>query len=247
MRIITNQKLAKRNRQIANYLFLVTLLVLVASFLLVNYPLISGELPDTIILVGQVLALPLAFIFTLASIRMTNLWARVPRPENAIETGLKGLSKKSVLYNFYHFPARHILICPQGVFVFVTRWHDGKFTVEGERWRSLANPISRFFSSLRMDGIGNPTQDAMRAAQHTANLLAKYKPDVEVTPIIIFVDPRAQVEIKDTPVPVLYADPKRKPNLIDTMREISRSSDKKTALPLSDEQIAQFEAETIRA
>ena len=123
MRIVTNQRLAKRNRQIAFWLMIGTLGVLVGSFLLMMQNPIEGN-PEisALVLLFQVLVLPVAFVLTLVSVRMTNLWARPPRPEDAIEEGLKGLSNKSVLYNYYHFPARHVLICPQGVFAIVTRW-----------------------------------------------------------------------------------------------------------------------------
>ncbi len=75
----------------------------------------------------QTAILPIAFITTIVSVRMTNLWVRQPRPEVVIREGLKGLSNKSVLYSYYHFPARHVLICPQGVFAMVTRFQDGRY------------------------------------------------------------------------------------------------------------------------
>ena len=150
MRIVTNQRLAKRNRQIAFWLMIGTLGVLVGSFLLMMQNPIEGN-PEisALVLLFQVLVLPVAFVLTLVSVRMTNLWARPPRPEDAIEEGLKGLSNKSVLYNYYHFPARHVLICPQGVFAIVTRWHNGSYTVQGERWKTNQGIFSRLGSLIR--------------------------------------------------------------------------------------------------
>ena len=80
MRVINNTKLAKRNRQIASYLFIVTMLVLVGSFFLVNQSLFTGSAETSLILLLQGLSLPVAFILTIISVRMTNLWAREPRP-----------------------------------------------------------------------------------------------------------------------------------------------------------------------
>jgi hypothetical protein len=249
MRIVTNNKLARRNRQFATYLFFATMALLVASFFLINQNLFTEERRDPLLMLAQALALPMAFLLTLISVRMTNLWAREPRPEKAIDEGLKGISKKSVLYNYYHIPARHVLIVPQGVFVIVTRWHPGKFSVEGNRWKTHAGAISKFFSSLRMDGVGNPTLDAKRAAEIIERELEDIAPDLEVQPLIVFIDPKAEFDTEDTAVPVLYADTKQKPNLKDYMRDLNRQAEaegrKRTELPLTQQQIDEFEAKTL--
>lgn len=250
MRIETNTKLAERNRKLANYLFLGTLLVLIAGFFFVNAQVFdpAGEV-DAGILFLQALVLPVAFIMTLISIRMTNLWARPPRPERVLPEALKSLSKKSILYNYYHLPIRHLLICPQGVFVIVTRWHDGRFEVNGDQWRTVANPISRFLSTLRMDGIGNPTEEATRLAEKATALLQPHAPNVEVQPIIVFVHPRVKLTIENPTIPVVYGDAKNKPNLKDLMRDLylkkTGDAQTKAALPLTDEQIASFEKATL--
>ncbi len=252
MRIETNTKLAERNRKLANYLFLGTLFVLIAGFFFVNASAFdpSGDINAGILFL-QALVLPAAFIMTLISIRMTNLWARPPRPEKVLPEALKSLSKKSILYNYYHLPIRHLLICPQGVFVIVTRWHDGHFEVSGDQWRTLANPISRFLSTLRMDGIGNPTEEATRLAQKATELLQTHAPDVTVQPIVVFVHPRVKLTIENPTIPVVYADNKNKPNLKDLMRDLylkkTGDAQTKSALPLTDEQIASFEKATLPA
>jgi hypothetical protein len=247
MRIVTNTPLAERNRKFATYLFIFTFILLIGGFILLNYPVFTGEPPTTLILVLQVVTLPVAFVLTLVSVRMTNLWARPPRPDRSIEEGLKGLSKKSILYNYYHIPARHVLIAPQGVFVITTRWHNGTFSVDDDRWRSHANVISRFFSSIRMDGVGNPIRDANKNAERIQKILQNIQPDVEVKPLIVFIDPSVELEIGETSVPILYSNNKRKPNLRDFMRERNRelSEEQRGQLPLTDKQIATFEEQTM--
>ena len=249
MRIVTNEKLSRRNRQYATYLFFATMALLVASFFLINQNLFLEEGANPLLMLAQALALPVAFVMTLISVRMTNLWARDPRPEKAIDEGLKGLSKKSILYNYYHIPARHVLIAPQGVFAIITRWHPGKFTVEDDRWKTRAGAVSKFFTSLRMDGVGNPTLDAQRAAEYVQKQLEPIAPDIEVQPLIVFVDPKADLEVEGSSVPILYADTKQKPNLKDYMRDINRDAEaagrKRTELPLTQEQIDEFEAKTV--
>jgi len=249
MRIVTNQKLTTRNRQLTNYTFIITLVVLVGGFFLVNQSLFTGEAPEnSLVLILQSLILPAAFVMTLFSVRMTNLWGRRPYPEEAIQEGLKGLSTKSVIYNYHHLPARHVLICPQGIFPIVTRWHDGQFSVEGRKWTTHKSALSRILSAIRMDGIGDPSYDCQRAEEQVRKLLTDIDSDVEVQPLIVFINPKVELlEIKDPEYPVLYADSKKKPNLTDYLRELKRQSDNDTRniMPLTDEQIEAFEEATL--
>lgn len=247
MRIETNTRLVKRNRKVATYLFFATLLVLIGSFVLINVPLFMEEmpLPLSLLVLVQTLSLPLALVMTLLSVRYTNLWARVPRPEKAIPENLKGMSKNSVLYNYFHFPARHVLIAPQGVYAIVTRWHTGKYAVEGEQWRSKQGALSRLLSGLRWDGLGDPTRDAKLAMLYVKKQLEDIAPEVEVKPLIVFVDPKVDVEMDEPAVPVVYADTKRKPSLTGYLQEEKRREQAGNALPLTDAQLKAFEAKTL--
>ncbi|MEL6527748.1 MAG: hypothetical protein AAFQ07_18775, partial [Chloroflexota bacterium] len=146
MRIVTNRKLVNRNRSIATWLFLGTLGLLIGGFVFINYTFFTGEGPADWVFLLQALAIPVAFVLTIFSVRMTNNWAREPHPEKALPDGLKSVSKKSILYNYFHFPARHVLIAPQGVYAIVTRWHDDEFTVDGDEWKTHKGSISRFLS-----------------------------------------------------------------------------------------------------
>ncbi|MDQ7034409.1 MAG: nuclease-related domain-containing protein, partial [Anaerolineae bacterium] len=202
MRVVINSKLAERYRKVATYLFLATLVVLVGGFIFVNYSLFTENIPGSGVILLQLLLIPVAFVLTLISVRLTNSWARRPYPEDVIKEGLKGVSKKSVIYHYYHDPARHVLIAPQGVFAITTRWHNGRFAVKGSEWTTFKNPISRFFSLMRMDRIGNPTEDALKAAQHIQAALQSVGAEVEVHPIILFIDPKVDVEIEDPIVPI---------------------------------------------
>lgn len=254
MRIVTNKKLARRNKKLTNYLFFGTFGALILGFVLINASLLTGAAPDNLTLIAQSAVLPVLLVLTVVSVRMTNMWARVPRPENAIAEGLKGLSNKSILYNYYHFPARHVLICPQGIFAIVTRWHDQEFTFRDGKFYSRRNIISKFFSLIRFDGVGKPLRDAEFARQSVQRAIDEIASDVEVRALIVFVDPSSRVHFESEPeTPVLYADPKTSPNLKEFMRDAKRRmtdvADSKTKnaslMPLTDEQIEAFEEATI--
>ncbi len=227
MRVETNWKLVRRNRRLANYLFFFSMAVLIGGFIIANTQLTNpNAAQDNVSLVLALLlpwiVLPVGLISTLVSVRMTNLWVRKPRPEDVIQEALKGMNKRSVLYNYFHFPARHVLVTPFGVFAMVTRYQEGRFIVEGDRWKTSGGAFRIISRLFRRDDVGRPTEEAQRAAAHVQGMIASAAPDVTVQPLIIFVDPRVQVEIINPTVPVLYADSKCEPNLRDYLRERGR-------------------------
>jgi hypothetical protein len=236
MRIETNVRLARRNRQIAQYLFFASFGLLIVGLLISNVPLATGS-DQLLAILLPAIVLPLAFISTMVSVRMTNLWVRTPRPEDTIREGLKGVSSKSVLYNYCAFPARHILITPTGIYAMITRFQDGRFTVEGDKWTTHRSTISRIFSILRFDSIRNPSVDARAAAAQVQALVDQVTTGVTVQPLVLFVDPRAQVNIINPSVPVLYPDLKREPNLKTYLRDAAKHPQRS----LTTEQIQAFE------
>lgn len=243
MRVETNERLARRNRQIAQYLFFATFGILLLGLIVINQQATTVT-EDNVLLVTllQTATLPVAFITTIISVRMTNLWVRQPRPEVVIREGLKGISNKSVLYNYYHFPARHVLIAPQGVFAIVTRFQEGHFVVEGDKWTARKSAIGRVMGIFRFDNIGNPTNDAVRAAAHVKALLQPIAPDVDVYPVVVFVDPKAEIVAVNSTVPVVYPLGKKSPVLKDLLRDAGK--DKR--MSLTPEQIEAFEAATLK-
>jgi len=221
MRVETNWKLVRRNKRITQYLFYFSFGVLIVGLVLGFRPPDRIDDPDTAAaLLLQTLVLPVAVATSLISVRMTNQWLRQPRPESAIKDALKGINKKSVIYNYYHSPARHVLICPQGVFAMVTRFQDGLFVINGDRWERVGG--MRLLRFLRGDNLGNPADDAKRAAAHVKELLSPIAPDIEVEPLVVFTDPRARLEVTNPSVPALLTNDKQEPNLKDYMRELAQ-------------------------
>jgi hypothetical protein len=244
MRIATNTNLVRRNRKLAQYLFFFSFAILFAGLFVINQQAFNVETNSDLLLSGLLpsVVIAVAFIATMASVRMTNLWIREPRPENALRDNLKGMGNKSVLYNYYHIPVRHVLIVPQGVFVITTRFQDGSYTINGDRWTTHKSALSRFFSIFRFDSIGNPTQDALSNAETIQAILKPIAPDVTVQPLIVFLDPRARLDIQNPTVPVVYVSDKRDPNLKDYLRDVGKQNKSKMLTP---EQIQAFEEMTL--
>ncbi len=225
MRIVTNQELIRKNRRTATWLFFISMAILIFGFFVANgqvFGLIPEEDVVTVYTIVTPIVLLIGFVTTLTSVRMTNLWVRVPRPEIVIPEGLKGIQNrnKTSLYNYYHLPARHVLITPQGIFPLVTRFQDGRFSVTGDKWKTHKGFISTLFSFLRLDGIGNPYQDAEVAQNYVKHLVEDYDNTIPIYPVIVFFDPRAEVEINEPTLPVVYADNKRTPNLKDYVQSL---------------------------
>ncbi|MAS34329.1 MAG: hypothetical protein CL610_10000 [Anaerolineaceae bacterium] len=247
MRTETNTKLVTRNRRFAQYLFFFSLAVLIGAFVFTNQQALSAtpaspdSLEGTLLLLLPAIVLPVGVIASMVSVRMTNTWIRQPRPENALRDGLKGLSNKSVLYNYYHMPARHVLICPQGVFAVVTRFQDGHYKVDGDKWQTFGGAFNTFLRFFRRDGIGNPNEEAQRAAAHVQSLIDPIAPGVRVQPVIVFIDPRATVEINDPAIPVLFPDAKHEHSITNYLRDIPKDQRQS----LTPNQIQEFENATL--
>lgn len=237
MRVVTNAKLAKRNRQWAQYLFFASFGLLILGLFVTNRQIVADQSANLLLdVILPTAVLPAAFIMTIISVRMTNLWARQPRPEKAIEEGLKGIPPKTTLFNYYHFPARHVLICPAGVFAIVTRFQDGVHSCHGDIWRTSRSFLGRLASFFRFDGIGNPTSEALRAAEHVQSIFKSVGNDVEVKPLVVFVDPRVTLNIEDPTVPVCHSSTKHPLSLKDYLYDLGK--DKK--FPLSQDEIDAF-------
>lgn len=248
MRVVTNEPLVEKNKTWATRLFFFSLAVLFGGFFIANGQLLGLNIVDEIgtdlYLLLMPLVLAVGFTTTVISVRMTNLWIRQPRPEEVIKEGLKGISNKSGLYSYHHLPARHVLVCPQGLFVIVTRFQEGQYGVKGSRWRTFRNPISRLLSIFRFDGIGNPTVEAQQAAEYVRFLVEDYDPDLHPQPLIVFTDPRAEIKIEDPDVPVLYADSKKEPSLKSYIKGLDKSPSLGEPDQL-DQFIQEFEAVTL--
>lgn len=248
MRIETNERIIKRNRQIAQSTFFISMAIWLASLVVTFMPLFGDATPTQLgwMELVSTLVLPFALGLALFAVHMTNLWIREPRPEQAIRTGLKGVSSKSIIYHYHHTPAKHVLITPQGIFVFIVRWQRGHIVVdEQNKWRFDRSLLARIPAIFRLERLGNPNAEAERAASYLHQLIDPIAPDVTIQPIIVITDPRTELTIhaNEVPYPVLYADEKQKPNLKSFFRKHPNKG--LADLPLSDEQLAVFEEKTL--
>ena len=216
MRVVINEAQINRYRKISHILFFVSLAGMgIGFFYTWTQPAASST--------SQIscLILPILLLMTLTSVRLANNWIREPRPIDVLSDALKGLGKKYTI--FHHLlPAPHVLIGPEGVFAITTIWQERSYRVEGKKWRGDEGLLRKLNGYLRQDLIGNPFQEALFQAQKMQKLVDKVAPDseVEVQPLIVMINPKATFEAEDPVIPVLYADPKRKPSLRLYLRDL---------------------------
>jgi hypothetical protein len=197
MKIYTNEKLVKRNGRIGQILLLAGLLVLGGGLVLnfrgptmFNYSLIA-------FLVG--------FLISQVGLYYANRWSRRPRPDEHLNTALKGLDGRYSLYH-YQTPASHVLVGPAGVWALFPRYQRGVIVYEKGRWKQRGGGV--FLAYLKLfaqEGLGRPDLEIASEVQELARFLSKQLPEEEIPPIqaaLLFTDSRADVQVdneKDNP------------------------------------------------
>ncbi len=196
MRASTNDKLISRRRRFGTYASFAGIAVLgvalVASF---RQSLLAVTLAGIVI----------GFILAQYGNYTLRRWGRSPRPDQVIAAGLKSFDDR---YHFYGWilPAPYVALTPQGVYSFVTRDQTGPVKVDGARWqhkRSLMQTITMF----AQEGLGNPSSEALDYAERLQKWIKASLPDitVSVNPAVVFIDARAELEVKESTVPVMDA------------------------------------------
>jgi hypothetical protein len=215
MRVVINEAHINRNRSLSHMLFFISLIGMGLGFVFTWTASPSSQTSQITCLV-----LPLLLLMTLASVRLANVWVREPRPEAVLDDALKGLGRKHTI--FHHvLPAPHVLIGPEGVFTLTAIWQERAYRVKGKRWYGDEGLFRKINGYMRQDLLGNPFQEALFHAQQIQKLIDKIAPDseVKVQPVIVFINPKASFESEDPIIPIVYADPKKKPALRQYLRD----------------------------
>ena len=230
MQIISNEKLIRRNRNIAKYCSIIGLVILVGGMI------VSFSRPELIILSFG--ALIVGFLLSQIGIYFTNRWGREPRPDQLLNQALKGLDSK---YRIYHFmsPASHLLVGPAGIWILFPRHQKGVITYTRGRWRQRGGGILQGYMRIfAQEGLGRPDYDIANEMQNVQNFLEKNMPTEEIPPIqaaLIFTTDKAILSFNEEeppPVPTLY---------INKLKELIRKSAKsKPITPEKIQEVAQL-------
>jgi hypothetical protein len=152
MRVSANTKLIKRRAQYGTIATFAGLGVLVAGMI--------ASFQTQLAYVSYLSLAALVIGFALSQYGGYNLrrWGRVPRPDQQLESALKGFDDRFHLFS-WALPAPYVLLSPQGIYSFVVRDQAGDVSVSGSQWRSKFN-LGRALMAFGQEGLGNPTREA---------------------------------------------------------------------------------------
>ena len=197
MKIISNDKLIKRNKKIGQVLTGASLLILAGGLY------ISFTKPELILISWT--ALIMGFLISQIGIYFGNRWGRNPRPDEVISTSLKGLDDRFALYH-YSSPIAHLLVAPNALWAILPYHQKGRITYNGKTYKqSGGNFLMKFFGQ---EGIGRPESEAASQVNELNKSLRKIFPDGDLPPVeavIVFTSDEANLEVVDTPFPTVNA------------------------------------------
>ncbi len=198
MKIIKNEKLIKRNSVIGQWLSLGALVVLGLGMY------ISFAKPD--LFTYSLICLLIGFIMTQVGMYMGSRWGRSPRPDEKLDSGLKGMHSEFTLYH-YATPAAHLLVGPSGVWALLPYHQRGKISFEKNRWKmSGGGFLQGYMRIFGQEGIGRPDLDAENEVIAIGKFLSKNMEESaapEIKAVLVFTSDEVELEAGDSPVPAM--------------------------------------------
>jgi hypothetical protein len=198
MRIVTNEKLIKRNARIGQ----------IASFsglaILIGGVVINWQNPEQ---VGLSLgALLLGFALSQFGIYFGNRYTRPPRADTVLSQSLKGFDKRYSLYH-YSAPISHLLIGPGGMWVILPRHQRGTISYENGRWKQKGGFGLTYLKFFAQEGLGRPDIEISSDLERLNHFFKKEFPDMEFPQphaVIVFLNPKAELgDLSQAPYPAL--------------------------------------------
>ena len=195
MKVITNEKLIKRNGRLGQLATISGLVVLVGGmFVSFRYPTYS--------IIAWV-ALLLGFGLSQIGLYFGNRWGRHPRPDEQIDTGLKGLNDQ---FSIYHFagPVDHLLVGPSGLWVIIPYYQKGNIVFENGRWKQRGGGfMQKYLRIFAQESIGRPDLEAPAALESLTRFFKKTVPDKsipEARAVLVFTNDSASLDVDDAPI-----------------------------------------------
>ncbi len=229
MNIETNENLIRRNARIAQISMVAGLLVLVGGMVLSFRSAEQFGLSLAALLVG--------FALSQIGIYYGNRWGRRPRPDEILNTALKGLDGR---YSIYHYvtPISHLLVGPAGIWVLLTRSQRGVITYEKGRWRQRGGGVMMTYLRIfAQEGLGRPELDIQHELENLEKFLRNLLEEDDLPSLnaaLVFTNENVEIAIDenmDLPAPTLPVGKlkdylrkfaKGKPISMDKSQEIQR-------------------------
>ena len=226
MDITTNERLINRNARIGQITSIIGLVVLAGGMF------ISFTRPEYFTI--SLIALLVGFGLSQIGIYFGNRWGRRPRPDEILNTALKGLDGRYSLYH-YSTPTSHLLVGPAGVWILMPRQQAGTITYDEskKRWRQKGGNL--YLKIFAQENLGRPDLEIGSELHAISSFLEKNLPEEEVPDVnaaLILTNEKVVVDADNAPAPTLDVrklkdfirkTAKGKPissNLVDDVKEV---------------------------
>ncbi len=198
MKVIQNDKYIRTRGKIGRYAFIGGFGILITGLV------ISLNTQRVDLFPISFACLILGFILTQSGSYYMRRFDRGDLPHLALAKALKGFDDRYVLVN-YRTPASHVLLTPDNVHVLIAKSQAGRISYQNGKWRNPTG-LRRLFTWASEEGLGNPTREAEANAARFQRYLARQLPDaaIEIQPLIVFLNPKAEVDASTAPVPVIH-------------------------------------------
>jgi len=198
MKIIKNEKLINRNKQIGQWTSLGALIVLGVGMYI--------SFTRTDLFVYSIAALLVGFILTQIGMYMGNRFNRSPRPDEKLDAGLKGLQNEFVIYH-YLTPASHLLVGPAGIWVLLPYHQRGQVTFKNNRWRNSGGGfLQGYMRIFGQESLGRPDIEMESDVNSLKKYLEKNLEGIQVPEInvlMVFTSDDVTIDAEDAPTPAM--------------------------------------------
>ena len=143
---------------------------------------------------------------------------RVARPDEVVESGLKGFDDKYALFLWGLDDVPYLLVGPSGVRVFLVRSDKGMVRVDGDSFREQFS-LGRLLTFLNREGLGKPMREKEEAELkvrelfqegESSGVLVMNAADIPIESAAVFINPAMQLELENPSLPVLRVDQLKK-------------------------------------
>ncbi len=125
---------------------------------------------------------------------MRNRWDRQPRIDEILDGALKGLDQRFAIFH-YSLGARHLLICPGGVFALIPRGEHGIIEYNDGNWTRTTRKGSLF----RRAGTRNIRGIEREADAEVDRANSRLDLPFSVRPLFVFMHSKAEMNVRQAP------------------------------------------------
>ncbi len=197
MQIYRNDTYIQRRAKLGRYASLIGMGALLFGLIINLSMQVEG-------LLLSMLALIVGFILSQVGMYYSSRFARPERPDQVLPKALKGFDDRYQLFQFTS-PAGNVLVTPSACWAFTLKTQGGPIQYANGKWKH-SRGLRSVLMWLGNDSLGNPIREAQAEADSLQRYLTKKLPDVEipVQPAIVFVNPTAEIETSESPVPAIH-------------------------------------------